>query len=259
MRICNLSARPLSLRGFRYAWSLLTRLPAGLHPDNDEEIGSAVGWFPVVGLVIGAITGAVFLGAVEAIDPMLAAVAACGLGAVLTGAFHEDGLADTADALGGFSRQRRLEIMRDSRIGTFGALALILVTLGKVAALGELSGTEGLLALVAAHALGRTGALTLMLILSGARPAGLGAVYTAHLSRRSVAVVVVLFFGTAALSGVAGLAASVAVVGVATMMAVLASRRFGGLTGDVLGATEQIGELAVLVALSQLSDAPAWF
>ena len=245
------------MSGFRYAWSLLTRLPTGLHPD--DETSAAVGWFPAVGAVIGAITGSAYLGAVEFLDPMLAAVAVFGLGAILTGGFHEDGLADTADSLGGFDRDRRLEIMRDSRIGTFGALALILVTLGKVGALQELDGAEGLIALVAAHTLGRTGALVLMLIRSGTRSVGLGATYAADLPRSRVSVVVVLVFGIAALTGLAGLVATTAVLAVVGLVAVLARRRFGGLTGDVLGATEQLGELAVLVALSQLSDAPAWF
>ncbi|MDE0066745.1 MAG: adenosylcobinamide-GDP ribazoletransferase [Acidimicrobiaceae bacterium] len=249
----------MSMLGFRYAWAFLTRLPGGLHPDSDDEISTAVGWFPVVGAVIGAITGAAYFGGVEVLDPMLAAVAVCGLGAILTGGFHEDGLADTADALGGFDRERRLEIMRDSRIGTFGALALISVTLGKVGALQELNGTEGLIALVAAHALGRTGALVLMLTLGGARSAGLGATYAADLPRSRVSAVVVLVLGVAALSGAAGSVATAAILGIAAFMAVFARRRFGGLTGDVLGAAEQLGELAVLVALSQLPDAPAWF
>ena len=149
--------------------------------------------------------------------------------------------------------------MRDSRVGTFGALALILVTLGKVGALESLSGTDGLIALIAAHALGRAGALALMLTRTRARSAGLGAVYTTHLPRRSVAFVVVVIFALAALTGVSGLVAAGAVLGVGVLMAVLANRRFGGLTGDVLGAAEQLSELAVLLVLSQLSDAPAWF
>ena len=247
------------MKGFRCAWAFLTCLPGGLHPDRDDTIGSAVPWFPVVGIVIGAITGAAYLGAVEFLDPFLAALVAVGLGAILTGAFHEDGLADTSDALGGSSREHRLEIMRDSRVGTFGALALILVTLGKIGALQNLSGNDGLIALIAAHTLGRTGALALMLALPGARSVGLGTAYTTHLPRRWVTVVVVLFVALAALSGVAGLVATAAILGGVLLMAALGHRGFGGLTGDVLGATEQLGELAVLIVFSQLSDAPAWF
>ena len=247
------------MNGFRYAWAFLTRLKGGLHPDSDDKIGASVVWFPVVGIVVGAITGAAYLGMVEFVDSFLAALFAVGLGAILTGGFHEDGLADTSDALGGSTKERRLEIMRDSRVGTFGALALILVTLGKVGALESLSGTDGLIALIAAHALGRAGALALMLTRTRARSAGLGAVYTTHLPRRSVAFVVVVIFALAALTGVSGLVAVGAVLGVVVLMAVLAHRRFGGLTGDVLGATEQLGELAVLIVFSQLSGAPAWF
>ncbi len=247
------------MSGFRYAWAFLTRFRGGLHPDSDDKIATSVVWFPVVGIVVGAVTGAAYLGAVEFVDSFLAALLAVALGAMLTGGFHEDGLADTSDALGGSTMQRRLEIMRDSRVGTFGALALIMVTLGKVGALESLSGTDGLIALIAAHALGRTGALALMLAGTRVRSAGLGAVYTAHLPRRSVASVVVVFLTSTSLIGVSGLVATGAVLGVVMAMAVLAHCRFGGLTGDVLGATEQLGELAVLIALSQLSEAPAWF
>lgn len=247
------------MKGFRYAWAFLTRLRGGLHPEDDEQLGASVVWFPVVGIVIGAITGAVYFGTVSIVDPQLASLFALGLGALLTGGFHEDGLADTADGLGGSNPGRRLEIMRDSRIGTFGALALIFVTLGKVGALSSLSGTEGLVALIAAHALGRTGALALMLIGSRARSAGLGALYTMSLPRCLVALVVVVFAAAAALTGLSGLVAAGAVLVVAALTAVLAGRRFGGVTGDVLGACEQLGELAVLLALSQLSDAPTWF
>ncbi len=249
----------MSMNGFRFAWAFLTRLRGGLHPDNDEQIAASIVWFPVVGIVVGAITGAVFLGTVRFVDPLLASLLAVGLGAVLTGGFHEDGLADTSDALGGSSVEHRLEIMGDSRIGTFGALALIFVTLGKVSALMSLSGTEGLIALIAAHALGRTGAMALMLVGTRARSAGLGAAYTANLPRRSVALVVVVCLAAAGLTGVSGLVAGGSVLGVVALMALLARRRFGGLTGDVLGACEQLGELAVLFALSQLSGAPAWF
>ncbi len=247
------------MNGFRYAWAFLTRLRGGLQPDSDEKIATSVAWFPIVGIVIGAVTGAAYLSTVEFVDSFLAALLAVALGTMLTGGLHEDGLADTSDALGGSTMQRRLEIMRDSRVGTFGALALILVTLGKVGALESLSGTDALFALTAAHALGRTGALALMLAGTRARSAGLGAAYTERLPRRSVGFVVVVIFVSTALTGVSGLVAAGAVLGVVVLMAVVAHHRFGGLTGDVLGAAEQLGELAVLIALSQLSEAPAWF
>ena len=198
-----------------------------------------------------------YLGLVEILDPFSAALLAVAFSAIVTGAFHEDGLADTADALGGASQEQRLEIMRDSRVGTFGALALVLVTLGKVGALQNIDGTDALVALIAAHALGRTAALALMLTLPTARPAGLGAAYTTHLPRRLLTVVVVVFVAAAASLGVAGLAAVGAVFGVVALTAVVAHRRFGGLTGDVLGAAEQLSELAVLLVFSQLADAAA--
>ena len=244
------------MTGFRYAWAFLTRLPGGKHPRSDDELASAVVWFPLVGVVIGAVTAGAYLGLVEILDPFSAALLAVAFSAIVTGAFHEDGLADTADALGGASQQQRLEIMRDSRVGTFGALALVLVTLGKVGALQNIDGTDALVALIAAHALGRTAALALMLTLPTARSTGLGAAYTTSLPRRLVTVVVVVFVAAAASLGVAAVGA---VFGVVALTAVVAHRRFGGLTGDVLGAAEQLSELAVLLVFSQLAEAAAWF
>ena len=106
--------------GFRHALAFLTRLPTGAHPEDETAIGRSVPWFPVVGSLVGAATGLVYLGLDDVIAPSTAAIVAVAVGAVITGGLHEDGLADTFDGLGGPDPARRLEIMRDSRIGTFG-------------------------------------------------------------------------------------------------------------------------------------------
>ena len=124
----------------RLAWSFLTRLPGGLDPEREEELGQAVPWFPVVGLLLGLLVGVVFWFSALFFGSSLAAVFAVAASAILTGAFHEDGLADTCDSLGGFGRERRLEIMRDSRVGTFGVPRLGFCHCDQGAQLRELDG-----------------------------------------------------------------------------------------------------------------------
>ena len=176
----------------------------------------------------------------------------------ITGGFHEDGLADTADALGGSDRERRLEIMKDPRIGTFGALALVLSLLVRVLALGSLGPLDGLLALVAAHALGRAAATAAMIAFPAAGPDGLGQSYTAHLPRAATGAVAALAGAGAASLGLTGAVALGATVLGGALVAVSARRLFGGTTGDVLGAVEQIGEMAVLVSVARLVADHGW-
>ncbi|MCW5749172.1 MAG: adenosylcobinamide-GDP ribazoletransferase [Alphaproteobacteria bacterium] len=214
--------------------------------------------WPVLGLAIGLAAGvdlaiARWLGAA----PWLAAVVGLLTAVVLTGALHEDGLADTLDAFGasGTDRARRLEILRDSRIGTFGALAIGFSLLFRAAALAQIvsvAGTKaGLLALAATHALSRA---TLAWPVNASRPArsdGLGAALgtpDAALSSWTLAIGSALAF--LCLLGVAPLAALLApplVVALAAGATSVARESLGGYTGDTLGATQQLAEIAVLV------------
>ena len=122
----------------RWAWAFLTRLPGGAHPGDDRELGRSVPWFPIVGAILGALSGTVYWALHGPLGAPLAAVLAVAASAAATGGLHEDGLADTADALGGATRERRLEIMKDSRVGVFGAMALVLSTLARVFAVSSL-------------------------------------------------------------------------------------------------------------------------
>lgn len=220
-------------------------------------MGSAVPWFPIVGLVLGGLLGLAHLGLSEVLSPVPAALLTIGLGAVATGAFHEDGLADTADAFGGFTPARRLEIMRDSRIGTFGTIALVVAVALKVAALARLEGLDGLIALVLAHSLGRAAAIAVMAAGPEARTEGLAA-GAADLPRGSVvAVVSIAAVVATALGPPSAVSAGVlAVVGVLSVR--IARVRFGGTTGDVLGAVEQVGEIVVLTAAAELVAEQGW-
>jgi len=236
---------------FLDAAAFLTRLPVG----GDATMGplAASGWaFPLVGAGIGALAAAVFLGAqLVGCAAIIAAPLAVLAGIALTGALHEDGLADAADAFGaGDSRTQILAIMRDSRHGTYGVVALVASFGLRAAALATIAEPiRAGLALVAAHAASRALLPAAMQLLRPARPDGLGA--TAGRPGAAVALIAAIIGAAIALGalgpprGAAALALAALVVAAAAM---LARRRIGGYTGDVLGAFQQIGEIVMLLA-----------
>ena len=143
------------LRGPRAALSFLTVLPAGGH-DAAPSVSLGRAWFPAVGLLLGGLAGGALWLVSHATSPLVGAVAALAVLALLTGALHLDGLADAADGLlGGATPERRLEIMRDSRLGSFGAVVVVLVLLGDWAALAGMSPLRALAALLAGAAMAR--------------------------------------------------------------------------------------------------------
>jgi adenosylcobinamide-GDP ribazoletransferase len=232
------------------AFALLTRLPL----PNHRGTGAASAWaWPLVGAVLGALTAALASLALGlGITPGVTAALVLGFGAVLTGGLHEDGLSDTADGLfGGWTRERRLEIMKDSRVGSYGVLALVLVTLARWSALTALlvfGGHWG--ALVASGALSRVPMALIMALVPNARGEGLS-----HATGRPSGAVALVGLGLGvAVAGLAvGWAALVmltAVLGVAVVVSFVALRRIGGQTGDVLGASQQLAEVAGLAVLS---------
>ncbi|MCB1390597.1 MAG: adenosylcobinamide-GDP ribazoletransferase [Rhodobacteraceae bacterium] len=239
------------MRGARAALAFLTRLPAGRL--DSADFGDAPGWFAAIGLGLGASMAVVWWLADWAWGPGLAALAAVAAGLLLTGALHEDGLADTFDGLGsGRPAERALEIMRDSRIGSFGALALVLVLAARVAALSGLGGLAPV-GLIAGQALSRAGVTLVLRRGPYLRPSGAGSGMTGPLGAAGIAALAgvsalaVLVTGWAsgggALSALAGLAlAQAAVRG-------WAMRRLGGITGDILGAAQVLGDLGFLLGL----------
>ncbi len=239
--------------GFLAAVQFLTRVPVGA--SHGPGMAAAVTWFPVVGALIGAAVGGLAAGLGELVPASVAAAVAVLFGVLLTGAFHEDGLADTADAIaGGWSRQRRFEILRDPRHGSYGVAALSGSIVVRIVAVGSLGPAAAFAGVVSAHTLGRGAAVAAMGWAPLARPDGLGADYAATVTRRRAAVAA----GTAlALTAVAtgwwvgplALAAAVP----ACAVAVLACRSLGGITGDILGAIEQAAECTVLVVVSGLA------
>lgn len=233
---------------------LLTRLPLPHLPEGAFAQGPRSVWaYPLVGLGVGA-TGAVVgcLGIWVGISTWAAAVLALGVMTLLTGAMHEDGLADLFDGFwGGFSPARRLEIMRDSQIGTYGVLALVFISVVKISALAVLLDTAPL-AIGAAAALSRGVMPALMHALPHARADGLShSVGRPDLTTASLSIVI-----GAAISllcvGLTGVAMTVIAVAAATVIGVLANRKIGGQTGDVLGAAQQLSEAAILLTCTAM-------
>jgi len=242
------------MRDFRHAWAFLTRLPGGRHPESADGLTAAAPWFPLVGLVIGGIAAGTYVGLTQLVAPLVAATITFAVTALVTGAFHEDGLADSFDALaGGWNPEQRLQIMKDSRHGTFGVLSLVLISMLKVSALAELGGREAALALVAAHCAARAGAVALMVVAPTASATGLGADYTRSLRPLGAAAGVAVGAGSLAVAfGIDALVVGLAVAACVSAIGWWAWRKIGGVSGDLLGAAEQLSEAAVLVAATAL-------
>lgn len=222
---------------------------------------SRVSWAtPVAGAVIGAFGAVVLLfAAIVDLPAVVAAGGAVGALALVTGALHEDGLADVADGFGGgTTREQKLAIMRDSRLGAYGGVALCLALLLRVGALGsifERGVFSAVISVVAASALSRAVGLIPLVTLSAARGDGAGA---SAARPSSSAMRMALYIGSAIAMapalGEASLAQTVVAIlaafGGAIAMCKLAQRQIGGYTGDVLGAAQQVAEIAMLTALS---------
>ena len=244
-----------ALRGVRAAFIFLTRVPVGGFPYQTVEWKWANAHFPLVGAFLGACSGLVYWCACD-FDATFAAVLAVATSIWMTGAFHEDGLADSADALGGGidDKPRVLEILKDSRIGTYGTAGFVMVLLARVALLSKLTALPGLLALVSAHSLARVPPIWIKTFLPYASEGPLAKSRDLE-SSSSVQVVVATAWGL--LLGVLFVPSLTTLIWIALALAILGrflawrfERRVGGYTGDFLGATEQLGEVVVLLAFA---------
>lgn len=236
---------------------LLTRLPLPRLPSSAFARQAQAAWaFPLAGLAVGlpaCVLGAAALAL--GVPTTVAAGLILAVQVMLTGAMHEDGLADTADGLwGGLTAERRLEIMKDSRIGSYGVLALILATGLRWSALAALVAQEGWWgAVIGAAILSRAGMAGLMATLPPARAGGLS-----RSVGRPPAAVAACGIGLALALGLlsAGGAAMIAALCAGAMvwgLAMLARAKIGGQTGDILGASQQLAEIAALAAFLALS------
>lgn len=241
---------------FFCALQFLTRLPGPALKDFQADwIARSTPWYPVVGWIVGGLSAAALLAA-SRLWPMLPASAiAVALGALVTGGFHEDGLADTADGLGGGQTpQRRLEIMKDSRIGSYGALALWAALTIKVCALSTLPPMTGALVLIASHGAARALPVVAMTAFRYAGDPEAAKLKPAPMGVRPIEALAALAIGLIPLPFLlpplsAAIAIGLAALG-AALVAATARRLIGGFTGDVLGAVEQVAEIGLMLGFA---------
>jgi adenosylcobinamide-GDP ribazoletransferase len=242
----------LSLIDLCHAITLLTRIPVVrfASPRERTSTGRCVWAFPLVGLLVNGLGAAVYwLTHALGVPPLADAVWALAATMLATGALHDDGLADTADGFGGGATpERKLEIMRDSRIGCYGALALVLAVVSRTAAIAALADPRRVMAaMIVAGMLGRGGILLVLSVLRPARADGMAASLGA-IPRFGVVfgLATAVIAPVATLSLPAALATVLLAGGASLAVAKLAHSQIGGYTGDVLGAAEIITECVVL-------------
>lgn len=215
-----------------------------------HALGRAAAWFPIVGLGLGVVLALVDRATGWLFPPLLAALLTVTIWKLLTGGLHLDGLADCLDGLVGRDPEHRLAIMRDSRIGAFGAIGLILFLMLEIVALAELSPAARGRVLLAAPVVARAAPALLARLFRPARTDGQGAAFHAGVGAAAVALglAIALLVAAAAL-GWPGLAAGAAGLLAAVAVSAALARRLGGTTGDVLGAAVESAELAVLLTV----------
>jgi adenosylcobinamide-GDP ribazoletransferase len=245
-----------SLRAVAGALSFLTLVPIGrVVALEARDVARGLVLFPVVGAGLGALTGGVAVGLYPWLPAFVAAGVALAIAVLLTGALHVDALADTFDAAGGGSRERALEIMRDSRLGTFGASALALDLVLKVGAIAALLVRGGAVpALIAAGALSRAASPSLAALLPYPRPApGPGGVLSGA-SGLAAATAAGLGIALAVLAVGSEALWLVTATAVVTICAGVIYRHWlGGATGDCLGAVTELCETTVLIVAAGLA------
>lgn len=236
------------------ALCLLTRLPLPQLPDTAFERSAKAVWaYPVAGAVLGGLAAIVGL---VALSLGLPAVIAGGLSlctlALLTGAMHEDGLSDTADGFwGGQTVERRLEIMKDSQIGSFGTMALVLVTGLRWASYAVLLPVSAG-AIVFAAVVSRAIIPVLMASLPHARQKGLSrSVGTPGATSVAIGLTFAIAFGLV-ITGLTAIPIALGALTAAAAVGWVAKRKIGGQTGDVLGASQQVAEVVVLIILAAM-------
>jgi adenosylcobinamide-GDP ribazoletransferase len=243
--------------GLARAVRYLTIVPVPGHPsrpgltDSLDDLGRAAAWFPIVGFGLGLGLAAVERITTRLFPPLLVGLLTIAAWKLLTGGLHLDGLADCLDGLAGRDAEHRLAIMRDSRIGAFAAIGLILVLLVDVAALAEIAEDRRWRVLVIAPAVGRAAPLALARLFPPARRDGQGARFQASMGRGAAAFAAALVFLVASVTlGWSGLVSCLVGLLAAILVGWQLSSRLGGITGDVLGAAVEVTELGVLLTVA---------
>lgn len=241
---------------FLLAVQFLTRLPIGsAQIYTPERMAASVRYYPLVGALVGSFSALVFYQATFVFPAPVAILFAIAAGLLITGAFHEDGLADTFDGIGGgLTRERALEIMRDSRLGTYGTLALVIGLALKFGALMALPITLVPIALIAGHSLSRLSSILVIATSSYVRDEGTGKPVAGGISATSLFVggltgLAVVAFWWASYPPVALLWAGGGLLVGHGLMRLFFERKLGGYTGDTLGAVQQVSEFGFYLGL----------
>ena len=249
------------LQAFALALQFLTRLPG---PADDafspERLAASVRYYPLVGALVGGLCAGLLWLADLALPGTVAVLLAVAAGLAITGALHEDGLADTFDAIGmafgkgAAQRDRILDIMRDSRLGTFGALALIVALGLKVAALASLAPLAACLALVAGHGLSRLSCIVVMQTSTYVREAGAATPFRGRLNLASWLVILITGLALSAglfrlLGPLTTVFALAGLIAGHALMRLCFERKLGGYTGDTLGAVQQASEIGLYLGV----------
>jgi adenosylcobinamide-GDP ribazoletransferase len=238
------------IRGMRSAVAFLTVLPIGGRKGGESPGEGGIAWYGAVGALVGVLLGATMAGAWELWSPLVAAALTVVAWAIITGGLHLDGLADTADA--GFAavpRERRLEILRDVHHGTFAVVAVALVLLLKFSLLASPRREDAVAALLVAPTIARAAVVLVASRMAPARAAGLGRGFRDEAGVFPMAACFAFaMFAALVAFGWVGLIALAAGLGFAALLSAGLRLRFGGMTGDLLGALIELTEVAVLLA-----------
>ncbi|WP_219116612.1 adenosylcobinamide-GDP ribazoletransferase [Janthinobacterium sp. UMAB-56] len=255
-------------RLFFIALQFFTRLPiprwVGFAPDWLQH---ASRYFPLVGVVVAATSGAVYLLASWLLPSTMAVLLAVAAGIYLTGAFHEDGFADMCDGFGGgLTRERVLEIMKDSRIGAYGAIGIVCLLAIKCAALASLPPAALVTTLFVAHPLSRLAAVSLIWLMDYARDEGKAKPMAQEMTTAEFFIAAVCALLPAIACGVLGILdwaalvlAIMAAAGSAFWLGRKCQHRLQGYTGDCLGAVQQVAEVAIYLAILSSFQPPMHF
>jgi len=255
------------VRLFFIALQFFTRLPIPAWVGFEAAwLQHASRYFPLVGIVVAAIAAAVYYAAALVLPAPVAAVLSTAASIYITGAFHEDGFADTCDGLGGgMTKERALEIMKDSRVGAYGAIGIVCMLVAKLSALAMLPPRVAVTALFVAHPLSRLAATALIWRLDYVRGEGKAKPLAQQMTTTEFAIATLTcalpaayIVATDAMTPAAMLAAIVAATAAALWLGRLFVRRLGGYTGDCLGAVQQLAEALIYIAVLATLGHGAW-
>ncbi|MEM7781646.1 MAG: adenosylcobinamide-GDP ribazoletransferase [Pseudomonadota bacterium] len=241
---------------FLLAVQFLTRLPvrsARLY--SPERMAASVRYYPLVGLMVGSVSAGVYFLAHMVLPSVVAVLLAIAAGLLVTGAFHEDGLADTFDGIGGgLTQARALEIMKDSRLGTYGTLALVIALALKATTLSLLAATTVPLALIAGHGLSRLSSVLVIATSTYVRGEGTGKPVAGGITK--VGLLIAVLTGGAVVAAWLVWQTPIALAGALgglfvghVSMRLFFERKLGGYTGDTLGAVQQASEIGFYLGL----------